>query len=317
MHILFTLPHIRDKLSICTTENLTPLQYKISKTCYSGPITRQELTLITCTNTKTILPADTLVKCYSADNTFLCPENVLTFARDVAWLGVPWSPQTHMDFSRTHRTTKCRRKTALLHLGGHYYLSTKRQTFQLTNRTLTLQPLAIYQLPCGEAALAGLATGLGPCPSSLQIHLPIFNNDAVRYIPYNADIDEDLLALHYQSLKIPLPLKFNKSTIKSLDATYDTIDSRMSTTLSKLRSDINKIHETSDTTTIQIFVYVIGTLTVLNSITLLGVVLYLTRRLPKQQQMSLQTTKCIELHDSCVECQAPLADDPTEPPAEV
>ena len=52
-------------------------------------------------------------------------------------------------------------------------------------------------------------------------------------------------------------MEFNKSTIKSLDTTYDTIDGRITITLAELRSDINKIHETSDTTAIQIFVYVI------------------------------------------------------------
>ena len=98
------------------------------------------------------------------------------------------------------------------------------------------------------------------------------------------------LLLHYKSLNVPLPLKFNKSTIKSLDATYDTIDGHVTTTLKELRTDIDKIHETTDTTIMQILTYVIGAFTLLNSITLLGILLYLTRKLPRQQQLNIRSS---------------------------
>ena len=98
------------------------------------------------------------------------------------------------------------------------------------------------------------------------------------------------LLLHYKSLNVPLPLKFNKSTITSLDATYDTIDGHVTTTLKELRTDIDKIHETTDTTIMQILTYVIGAFTLLNSITLLGILLYLTRKLPRQQQLNIRSS---------------------------
>ena len=65
-------------------EYLSPLTYKRSDTCYSGPLTRQEFALITCSDTKTVVKADTLTKCYKEENTLLCPANVLTLVRDVA-----------------------------------------------------------------------------------------------------------------------------------------------------------------------------------------------------------------------------------------
>ena len=126
-----------------------------------------------------------------------------------------------------------------------------------------------------------------------------------------------LLKLQYKSLNVPLPLKFNKSTIKSLDATYDTIDGHVTTTLKELRTDIDKIHETTETTIMQILTYVIGTFTLLNSITLLGILLHLTRKLPRPKQLNIRSSDKIDLHDCCVECQAPLADDTENSPAEV
>ena len=211
LHMLFTLPVLKDKTSICTVEYLTPLKYNISGTCYSGPLTRNELSLVTYTNSKTVIMADTISKCYKEESTILCSANVLTLARTVEWLGLNWVPDTRLQFPRNHQKTTCPAGIPpLLHLGGSYYLATGTASFALTNATINLTPLGIYHLPCGEPALAGLATGLGPCPNVLTIPLPLFTTDIVHYVPYTPETASDTLKAHYQSLAIPPPLVFNK-----------------------------------------------------------------------------------------------------------
>lgn len=89
----------------------------------------------------------------------------------------------------------------------------------------------------------------GRCPSTLQISLPIFSGDSVLYVPYNPESDADILEPHYKSNNVLLPLTFNKSTIKSLDETYEKLVGQLAANLKEIRVRIDKIHAISDTTT--------------------------------------------------------------------
>ena len=50
--VLLTVPEIPDLNSFCTIEYLTPLKYNLSNTCYSGPVTKLNLEIISCPNSK-------------------------------------------------------------------------------------------------------------------------------------------------------------------------------------------------------------------------------------------------------------------------
>ena len=86
LSILITLPEIRNTDLICTVEYLSPIKYNVSGTCYTGPIVSDDLALITCSNNKSQVKADSLSKCFQQDNILLCPENILSLAKDTDWV---------------------------------------------------------------------------------------------------------------------------------------------------------------------------------------------------------------------------------------
>ena len=73
LSILLTIPEIPNMRSFGTVEYLSPIKYNISGTCYTGPITYDDLALITCSNTKSLIKAASLAKCYQEDSSLLCP----------------------------------------------------------------------------------------------------------------------------------------------------------------------------------------------------------------------------------------------------
>ena len=74
LNILITVPYIKDHNDICTLQYLIPVKYNISGICYTGPVTRHDLALIVCPNSRTVIRTDTLNKCLRQDEMFLCPE---------------------------------------------------------------------------------------------------------------------------------------------------------------------------------------------------------------------------------------------------
>ena len=62
--ILFTIPEIVDLRSFCTIEYLSPLKFKISEFCYTGPVTKKNFVFITCPKSRQITTVQALAKWY-------------------------------------------------------------------------------------------------------------------------------------------------------------------------------------------------------------------------------------------------------------
>lgn len=163
-------------------------------------------------------------------------------------------------------TTQCPPNPPFYHLGGRFYLSTKQRVLQATRNStsypLTLSPLMVFHLPC-DVRFPAQETGFGPCPSTLRINVPIFSEDNFAYVPWQSAKDNSVLTMHYESNRIPPPLKFNISTLHSLDSTFDSLDGRLGRTLSKVRQVINHMKETYTTTLNDILTFVSFSLAVL------------------------------------------------------
>ena len=149
LSVLFTIPEISNLNSFCTVELLSPIKYNISGICYSGPITYDNLALVTCSNNRSLVKVDSLAQCFQQDNTLLCPTNILQPISNIAWLGFPWHPTSRISFPRHHDVARdCSNLHPLIHLGGRYYLSTTSGTLRLNTGPLQISPLAVYHFPC-------------------------------------------------------------------------------------------------------------------------------------------------------------------------
>ena len=242
LHTLVTLPRISSKTAFCTVEQLSPMVYKLDNAkCYSGPITRDNLVLVTCPNSKIVLNSDSLTKCFGKLGTLICPDTITRRSHDSTWLGLSWKPGMSYRHPRTHIKADCNNEHTVIHLGGRYYLSTQTQQLETNKGTLNLTPLAIYQLPCNITA-DNLPTGFSTCPDVITMTLPVFRRRYVKYIPWNPKHDNSTLDLHYESLKIPPRLQINKTVTKALDETFNRINGHLSIKLRQIRKDIDELH---------------------------------------------------------------------------
>ena len=147
------------------------------------------------------------------------------------------------------------------------------QKIKLSTKSISTTPLTVYHIPCNETSSV-LPTGFGQCPATLTIAIPIFSRKVIRYIPWIVPTNQSTLNLHYQSLKIPPRLRLNKATINALDQTINRIQGPLNHKLQVIRSDIDAIQVSSDTTTTQVAAYVALTFALVNTvlfITLTGI----------------------------------------------
>ena len=271
INILLTIPQILNEQSICTVEYLEPVVYNISNYCHTGPIEHDNLALITCKESRSIITVEALSKCFKDQLNFLCPLQVLRQVKQIDWLGLPWSPHTKISFQRLHQNTSdCSDLHPLIHIGGRYFLATTEQPVTFKNQTgefkKTLSPLVIYNFPCSVRIPEA---GIDECPSRLELHVPIFTQDNFQYYHWSDHTDSTILDLHYTSLNIPPPLKFNKTTLDALDKAYKLVNARIKRQLLKIRKDISQIRETSILTITAILVYIALPLSVINTIILI------------------------------------------------
>ena len=85
--VLLTIPEIPNLNAFYTVEYLTPIKYTLADVCYSGPVTKGDLVLISCPNSQSIVVSEALKKCYHDATAFICPSNVLTLATNISRLG--------------------------------------------------------------------------------------------------------------------------------------------------------------------------------------------------------------------------------------
>lgn len=142
--VLLTLPVIPDANAFCSIEYLTPLKFNVTHTCYTGPVTQNNLVLLTCPNSQHVLTIESLTKCYHDDTAFICPTNTLNLATNITWLGFPFNPDTKLTFPRNHvPSADCANLHPLLHLGGRMFLATTALELQLSSGRMVTTPLAV------------------------------------------------------------------------------------------------------------------------------------------------------------------------------
>ena len=63
LNLLFTLPEISPSKSLCTVEQLRPITYQHKGHCFGGPVSFDDLLLLTCDTQRFLLKAPELEKC--------------------------------------------------------------------------------------------------------------------------------------------------------------------------------------------------------------------------------------------------------------
>lgn len=174
LNILFTIPSLTAYNEFCTLQSLTPLKYNISGVCFTGPLSREDVMLVTCPNQRYFVHTAALHKCCSTSEAVLCPKSLLLKATHTDWLGMAWTPRSRLTFQRRYkRATDCSGLKLLLHLGARYYLATTSHTITLrtadkTTTRVSLTPLSILHVPC-NSSFEDQEIGLGQCPPVLEV----------------------------------------------------------------------------------------------------------------------------------------------------
>ena len=156
--------------------------------------------------------------------------------------------------------------------------------FNTTNGSshlISLTPLTVYHFPC-ELTFTTQQTGLGTCPHSITLHLPLFSSNSFRYIPWQND-DNDLLKLHYQSPNFTLPLQFDNQTLQSRDHTFRLLDRQLTSQIATIKQDLSHLHSVSSTTLNDRLTYIASALTLLNTFVI--ILLYCSMKRPPNQPL--------------------------------
>ena len=133
LSLLFTLPEISSQAALCSIEQLIPITYQHNGRCFGGPFPRTDLSLLTCGIHRYVLKSTELEQCSQDDTTILCPANVLTTVKEPKWLGLPWTPNSRLQFKQTHQIlSHCKQLRPMILLGGRYYLATVFHNITLT-----------------------------------------------------------------------------------------------------------------------------------------------------------------------------------------
>lgn len=94
LNILFTIPSLTAYNEFCTLQSLTPLKYNISGVCFTVPLSREDVMLVTCLNQRYFVHTAALHKCYTTSEAVLCPKSLLLKATHTDWLGMAWTPRS-------------------------------------------------------------------------------------------------------------------------------------------------------------------------------------------------------------------------------
>ncbi|KAL9978457.1 hypothetical protein ACROYT_G015976 [Oculina patagonica] len=244
--VLLTLPEIPNGKAFCTVENLTPIKFNSSNVCYTGPITRENLVLLTCPHSTQILTTEALSKCYQDLSTFICPTNLLNVATNISWLGFPFNLDSKLTFPRNHvQARDCTNLHPMLNLGGRIFLATMTTTLQLRSGTLVTAPLAVYHFPCNES-FDGMITGLGRCPEHMTVSVPLASAANIHFVPWaSLTANTTMEYFNHVTLSVPTPVALNQSILDSLDATFTALDGQLTQSLQSTSADIADIQEAS------------------------------------------------------------------------
>ena len=86
--------------------------------------------------------------------------------------------------------------------------------------------------------------------------------------------------LHYNSLQIPPPVKFDQNTTNALDKTYTILDNRLSDEIIDIKEKKSEIKEEKSTSINDILTYIAFALTWINT-AFIVMIIYMMKKLPK------------------------------------
>ena len=164
----------------------------------------------------------------------------------------------------------------------------------------------VYHFLC-DLTFATQQTGLGQCPKSITMHVPLFTETSFHYVPWQGN-DNNILTLHYKSLNISPPLRFDFSTINSLDETYRLPDGQLTNRLASLKRDVSHLHTTHTTTLNDWLTCFAFILTLLNSVRLCLFHARKCKPLPRRPTLSSRSKHTAE---HCSPATEPLTTDAT------
>ena len=277
--VLLTIPEISDLNSFCTVEYLSPIKINSSNICYSGPVTKLNLVLISCPNSKQIVTSESLEKFYRDSNAIVCPANILNTATNFTWLGFPFNPDTKLTFLRNHvRANDCSNLHPLIHLGGRMFLATTTMVLPLSWGSLLTSPLTVYNFPCNQS-FTGMVTGLDNCSPHLNVLIPLATTTDLQFTPWSSMVHNDSFPhFTHQALAIPPPAALNKTVLNNLDDTFNTLDDRLSTSMTTMEEQIEQIHDSSVVGTTDAVAYCALAFSIVNGIGFLTLIVCYRRK---------------------------------------
>lgn len=257
--------------------------------CYSGPVAKLDLVLISCPDSQYIISSETLKKCYQDTAASICPSNVLTLATNISWLGFPFRPDSKFIFPRHHvAATDCSNLHPIISLGGRSFLATTSTSLQLSTGPVQTSPLAIYHIPC-NVSFVGMTTGLGYCPDQISVSVPLSSATSLEFISWDAAANNlSTLSLNHPTFDIPEPEILNTSVIKELDATLATLDGQFTASESATDQHLSNLQADSNIYNNGYWAYIALASSLVNSLCIITAC-YLSRRHNGAQQ---STTLC-------------------------
>ena len=293
--VLLTLPEIPTLDSLCTIEYLTPVKFNSSGQCYSGPVTRLNLVLISCPHSKQIISSEALNKCYQDASAFVCPLNLLTFATNISWLGFPFNPHSKFTFPRNHvAAADCSNLHPFIHLGGRSFLASTTTVLPLSSGPITTTPLAVYNIPC-NASFSTMVTGIGQCSDTLTVSVPLTTASSLQYISWQAALSNDSQPFWaHPSFDIPPPTVLNHTVLAALDSTMKTLDGQLTTNIAATNDEIDAI---STETAMGPTDYVAGVALALSLLSCIGLTIFLSYYRHHGEPVARRSTT-----NQCVHC---------------
>ena len=159
---------------------ITPTLTPTVKNHFGGPLPRTDLSLLTCGIHRYVLKS-TELECSQDDTTILCPANALTTVKEPKWLGLPWTPNSRLQFKQTHQIlSHCKQLRPMTLLGGRYYLATVFHNITLTT---------------SHAEQEGLKDNLEetvPTASGLQVPVITSPADIYKYFPRRVTFQDEI-----------------------------------------------------------------------------------------------------------------------------
>ena len=260
LNILFAVPQVSANSAFCTLESWTPFKYNLSGVCYTGPLPRDDIVLVTCSDQRYFVKPAALGKCYTNTDNTICPSSLLHKASRTDWLGVAWNPSTKLPFQRYHRRAPdCSDLPPLVHIRARYYFATTTTSIALsdikgTTTFVDITPLSVLRVPC-NTSFDSQTMGLAKCPATLSLSPLIFQATQISYVPWLPETNDSLLQLHYKSLHVLPLLSFDNKTLQDLDNTYQVLDGELTDQIQHLRKNIQHLKPASTPTLTDIFAY--------------------------------------------------------------